>query len=197
MNNVIPENSRYIPFTQQKSCCVPTCLQIIMYKHNIPLIAAEKIGYHLGLVVHPDNKGLFYNTRTSKTPPASGYGTQITKSEYEPTKAFKKLGIPLKVKVIPANHFKTDNHLEKFLTDIENANKDVLLCFNHGVLIGDKRKSGGHVVIFDRITSKGIRIIDTSPNKPKWRNVSVSKMLTAMKKHGSKKSGGVWTITKT
>jgi len=168
-----------------------------MYKNNIPLIAAEEIGHYLGLIVHPDNDNLFYNVSTSKTPPISGYGTQITKSKYEPTKALKKMRIPLKVKVIPANKFKTNKHLEKYLSSVEKDNKDVLLCFNHGVLIGEKSKSGGHVVVFDRITKKGIRIIDTSPNKPKWRIVSVGKMLTAMKKHRSKKSGGVWSITVT
>lgn len=168
-----------------------------MYKHNIPLIPSEKIGYYLGLIVHPDNKHLFYNTRTSKTPPISGYGTQISKPGYEPSKALKKLGIPLRIDVLTAEQFKTNNDLETYLIDVETKDKDVLLCFNHGILINDPNKSGGHVVVFDRMTNKGIRIIDTSSHKPKWRSVSVSKMLKAMKKHGNKKSGGVWKITKT
>jgi hypothetical protein len=65
----IPPDSRYIPFTQQTSCCVPTCIQMVMYKLGIPLLPAEEIGYHLGLTVHPDKSYLFYNVRTSTKPP--------------------------------------------------------------------------------------------------------------------------------
>jgi len=38
------------PFTQQKYCCVPTCIQTVMYR-GIPLIPAEVIGCELGPIV--------------------------------------------------------------------------------------------------------------------------------------------------
>lgn len=59
MKNIIPKDTRYIPFTQQKSCCVPTSISIIMYKRNIPLIPQEVLGYYLGLIVDPEFKNLF------------------------------------------------------------------------------------------------------------------------------------------
>ena len=95
MEEIVPKNSRYMPFTQQAACCVPTCFQMIMYKHGIPLKPSEEIGYHLGLVVHPDRKKLFYNVRTSSEKPPAGYGTRIYDPEFEPNNAFRKLGIPL------------------------------------------------------------------------------------------------------
>jgi len=83
MKEVVPEDSRYVPFVQQKSCCVPACVSMIMYRHNIPLIPQELLGYYLGLVVREENKELFWNARTGERPPA-GWGTQIYKEEHHP-----------------------------------------------------------------------------------------------------------------
>ncbi len=51
---IVPKDSRYIPFSQQPYCCVPTSIQMVMYRHNIPLVPAEELGYHLGLTVPKD-----------------------------------------------------------------------------------------------------------------------------------------------
>ena len=168
---------------------------MVMYKHNIPLVPSEKIGHYLGLIVHPDNQSLFYGARTSKIPPRAGYGTRIYQPKYKPTKALRKLKIPLEIKIVPAIQFKTKNELKTYLSQVEKQDKDVFFCFNYGALINDSNKSGGHVVVFDRLKRGGIRIIDPSPNKPKWRIVTLVKMFKAMKKH-SEKSGGVWEISK-
>jgi hypothetical protein len=48
---IVPSDSRYVPLTQQKWCCVPTCIQMVMIKQGIPLQPAELIGYELGLIV--------------------------------------------------------------------------------------------------------------------------------------------------
>src|SRR5882724_1582645 len=103
MYKAAPNDSRYVPFTQQAYCCAPTSIQMIMYRHRIPLIPAEELGYHLGLVVSPDEKALFYDVRTANDPPsAAGFGTQIYNPEYEPNKVFQKLGIPLEFTLRPA-----------------------------------------------------------------------------------------------
>jgi hypothetical protein len=80
------------------------------------------------------------------------------------------------------------------LSGVERDNKDALLCFNHGVLVDDKEKDWGHVVVFDRTVDDKIRIIDPSPEHPKWRLVEPEQMFEAMSKHGEKRSGGVWLI---
>jgi len=191
-----PPNSRYIPFTQQPACCVPTCLQMVMYKNNIPLVPAEEIGYHLGLIVHPDRSGLFYNVRTSAEKPSAGYGTRIYLPEFEPNVAFKKLKIPLSLTVRPVSEIGNPAELVMLLKKIEANNQDALLCFNHGVLVDDGDKSWGHVCVFDRVIDGEIRIIDPSPEHPKWRQVGAEKLFEAMEKHGEKRSGGVWLIRK-
>jgi hypothetical protein len=192
---VAPNNSRYIPFTQQHACCVPTSIQMIMYRHGIPLIPAEELGYHLGLTVAPEDAGLFYSARTSPTPPDSGYGTQIFKPEYEPNNIFKKLGIPLTFSIKLADAFSTEQDLLGELSDIEQSDTDALLCFNHGVVRGKYEPHSGHVVVFDKIVDGKVRIVDASWKQPKWRLIDTALLLDAIKRHGNKNSGGVWRFT--
>lgn len=191
-----PSDSRYIPFTQQPSCCVPTSIQMVMYKNGIPLIPAEELGYHLGLVVHPDKAHFFYNVRTSPTPPSAGYGTRIYESEFEPNAVFKKLGIPLSLKVHGIKNMSSPDDLLAKLAEAEKKDRDVLFCFNHGALT-DEDKDWGHIVVFDRIVDGQLRIVDPAPEHPKWRLVTVDKMYHAMKVHSQRKTAsGIWYLNK-
>jgi len=195
---VVPKNSRYIPFTQQDYCCAPTCIQMVMYKNGIPLIPAEELGYHLGLIVPPSSKHLFYNAQTSSTKPPAGYGTRIYQKEFSPNIALKKLKIPLSLTINKIANFDSSEEVFAFLKKIEKENKDVVFCFNHGALIDDPKRDWGHLVLFDRIIDNKYRIIDPSPTHPKWRLVAPEKMFYAMKKHGEKPTAaGLWEINKT
>jgi hypothetical protein len=186
-----PNGSRYIPFTQQSYCCVPTSIQMIMYRNGIPLIPAEELGYHLGLTVPPDMAHLFYEVRTAGTPPATaGYGTQIFTPGYEPNEVFKKLGIPLSFSVTRAGELKTEDGLLRELRRVESDNTDALLCFNHGVVRGKFEPYTGHVVVFDRVIDGKARIVDASWKHPKWRLVEPALLLDAIKQHDE--TGGVW-----
>lgn len=176
---------------------MPTCIQTVMYKLGIPLLPAEEIGYHLGLVVKPEDGRLFYNARTSAVPPSAGYGTRIYKPEYELNTAFKNMGIPLHYEIKPIQHIASADELRSILAQAEADDANALLCFNHGALVDDPSRDWGHVVVFDRIIDGDIRIIDPSPTHPKWRVVKTEKMYAAMKKHGQKKTAsGVWILTK-
>jgi len=168
---------------------------MVMLRHNIPLIPAEELGYYLGLTVHPDRAYLFYNARTSKKKPPAGYGTRIYDPRFKPNKVFKKLGLPMSLTVKPITKFDSSKEAQNYLSAVESNDKDVLLCFNHGALIGDSSKDWGHVCVFDRLVGNEIRIIDPNPNQPKWRNVSINKMFHAMRKHGEKRSGGFWELS--
>jgi len=169
---------------------------MLMYKNGIPLIPAEEIGYHLGLIVHPDRAGLFYKVRTSNEKPPAGYGTRIYLPEFEPNVAFKNLGIPFSLTVQPVTELETPQQLLEVLSKVEGEDGDALLCFNHGVLVDDNDKNWGHVCVFDRVVDGKVRIIDPSPEHPKWRLVEAEKLHHAMVEHGVDKSGGVWLVTK-
>ncbi len=216
MKNIIPEDSRYVPMTQQKSCCVPTSISIVMYKLGTPLVSQELLGYHLGLIVDEKNKDFFWNPRTGERPLA-GYGTQIGLEEYNPDIAFEKLNIPLRMVVHSVDEFelREEDSLNKkevgrmdsrlrgndnrkdfvtFVSDCINEDRDILACFNHGTLKGDG-SSNGHTCVVDRIYPEKniIRLIDPSPNQPKWRELAIDKFKKAMENHPINK-GGFWEI---
>ncbi|MCA9397269.1 hypothetical protein KC573_00420 [candidate division WWE3 bacterium] len=192
-----PNDSRYIPLTQQRSCCVPTSIQMIMYRNTIPLIPAEELGYHLGLTVKPELKHLFYNVRYSKTPPSeAGYGTQIFNPEYDPNKMFRHFNIPLHFRIKLAHEIENSHELIALLKEVERKDSDALLCFNHGVIEGEFEPHSGHVAVFDRVIDEKIRLVDASPSQPKWREVDSSVLFEAIQKHGNENSGGIWYFEK-
>ncbi|KKQ45907.1 MAG: hypothetical protein US63_C0009G0018 [Candidatus Moranbacteria bacterium GW2011_GWC2_37_8] len=194
MNKIIPKDSRYVPLTQQKWCCVPTCIQMVMLKHDIPLMPAELLGYSLGLIVPKEELKYFWNARTGKRPPA-GYGTQANDKKSAPNAVFKKLGIPLKMTWSLINKFKTLDQFKKYLEDAEKNNKDILLCFDWGALVGSKFHNG-HLCVFDKAFSETgeLRFVDPGYEGSKWKIVKTEKMFEAMKYHGKDNGAGCWEL---
>ncbi len=180
---ITPKDSRYIPFTQQHSCCVPTCILMIMYKHGIPLIPQELLGHHLGLIVEEENKNLFWHVRTGVRP-ERGWGTQMYREEYEPNTVFSKLGIPLHVISRSVSSF-DNNGFRKFLIDVVEQDRDVLVNFDHTHLNKKKGSRQGHVCILDRVypDKNQVRLIDPSSKQPKWRIVNIDELKEAMEAH--------------
>ncbi|MDB5175796.1 MAG: hypothetical protein JWM81_654 [Candidatus Saccharibacteria bacterium] len=172
---------------------MPTCIQMIMYRHNIPLVPAEEIGYHLGLTVPPEDGHLFNRVRVADKPPvASGYGTDISSPDYEPNKAFRALNIPLRFSKKLATEIANEEALLSLLLDVETNDGDALLCFNHGVIRGQYEPHSGHVVVFDKIVNGQVRVVDASPRQPKWRSIELSVLFDAIQQHGDANSGGIW-----
>lgn len=195
---ITPRDSRYVPLTQQRRCCVPTCIQMVMLKHGIPLIPVEKIGYEMGLIVPKEEAQLFWNPRTGKKPPA-GYGTQANKPKYGPNSVFKRLDIPLKMKWSLINKFKEIKEFEEYLFTVVKKDIDILVCFDWPTLFDTENKGHwGHVCLLDKVDedSKTVRIIDPEYMAPKWRIVKTEDLYSSMRVHGSYNSGGFWELTK-
>jgi hypothetical protein len=195
--DIIPSDTRYMPLTQQKWCCTPTCFQIVMLRHDIPLIPAELIGYYMGLIVPEDGLKYFWNARTGERPPA-GFGTQAGNKEYAPNAMFKKLNIPLKITWSLINKFKDIDQFKNYLVEVEKNNNDVLVCYDWGKLFDKPEYQGGHVCVLDRVyvDKDEVRIIDPEYDAPKWRMVKIDKLFEAMKFHGQDKSAGFWELHK-
>jgi hypothetical protein len=194
----VPHDSRYIPLTQQPNCCVPTCIQMVMYRHNIPLHSAEEIGYHLGLVVPPDRGKLFCNVRTATDTPTAGYGIQMHLPEYEPNAAFARMNIPLDFTIEPVSKLSSANELLERLRAHQKNDHDVLVAFNLGALLEDPNLNEAlHVCVFDRIVDGRIRLIDPSFYAPKWRIFDAEQLFIAMQNHVSSEWGGIWLLTAT
>jgi len=185
---------KYIPLTQQRYCCVPTCLQMVMYRRGIPLQPAEDIAYALGLTVPEEDARLFSKVRTGERPPA-GWGTQIYKPEFEINKVLKEINIPLRVGV--DTDIKSVEELRTKLQAVQDADGDALLCFDYGKL-WDEDFTGGHVCVFDGLDDDGesVWMVDPERNVPKHRKASLQKLFEAIDFHGPANSCGIWPITK-
>lgn len=182
--------SRYIPFVQQPYCCVAACLQMVMYRHDIPLISQEALAYDMGLTVPEEDAGLFAKVRTGEKP-ASGWGTQIQKPEYDINVVLAKHNIPLSVEIDTS--VLTEELLQAKLQAIQDKDGDALLCFDYRVLWGGE-PGQGHVCVFDRIDGNDIWIVDPERNVPKNRKTSISHLAKAMNFHGPENTCGIWEI---
>lgn len=195
MSDIVPSDTRYIPFTQQRWCCVPACIQMVMYRHGIPLLPAELIGYHLGLTVPKKKLKYFWKGRIGKKPKA-GWGTQIGEKEFEPNRAFKRLKIPLEMEFKLIGEFSDFSSVINYLRDMEEKDTDILACFDGGVLFNEKIHYG-HVCVIDRVyfDKKEVRIIDSEYKAPKWRVVKIQRLYEAMKFHAvAAKKAGFWEL---
>jgi hypothetical protein len=196
-SNIIPGDSRYIPLTQQMWCCVPTCLQMVMLRHNIPLLPAELIGHHLGLIVDAESTKYFWNVSTGPKP-SSGYGTRISLPQYSLESMFNKLNIPLKSELKLISNFVTIDEFRAYMQSKVKDNHDILACFDWPTLFNPTESSHwGHVCVIDKIDSdsNSVRLIDPSQSSAKWINVQITSMYQAMKFHGDNNSGGFWEIS--
>lgn len=196
MKKFVPSDTRYIPLTQQKWLCVPTCIQMVMIKHQIPLVPAEVLGNMMGLIVPPVGLVYFWHARTGERPP-SGWGTQAGNPSYGPNHVFKKLGIPLKMTWRLISTFKTKQSFYDYVSELEKRAVDILVCYDWGTLF-EKDVHGGHVCVLDTVDMRKleVRIIDPEYDAPKWRIVPIDRLYEAMVFHGSKNSGGFWELEK-
>lgn len=188
---IIPKDTRYVPLTQQKWCCVPTCIQMVMLRYNIPLIPAEVIGDAMGLLVPKRDLKYFWDGKTGPKPKA-GYGTQLNE-QVQANKLFEKLGIPLRMKWYLIDEFPDLSAFRHFLENIHN--KDILICFDWGTL-KNSNYHFGHVCVLDKIyLDKGeVRFIDPDFDSPKWQTVKIAKLYKAMQHHGKENSAGFWEL---
>lgn len=183
--------SRYIALTQQPYCCVPTCLQMIMYRRELPLIEQEELGYALGLAVPEKARVLFPKALTQE--PSSGWGTQIQNAEYSLDKAFEKLGIPLKAEFILASQLDSTEILKERLQTADPAN-DTVLCFSYGALWGTDSLAG-HASLFDYVDGEEVWMVDPVADVPKHRRTSIDKLFNSIQKHGDQNQAGLWVIS--
>lgn len=184
----IPQDSRYVPFVQQPYCCVPTCLQMVAYKNKLPVLSQEYIGAKLGLVVPPEDAGYFYNVAVSEKPVvSSGYGTRIQDSDYSLETFLATEQWPLKVIQKLASTLTSESVLFEQLSQVEADQGDALICLQND-------RGYGHVMVFDRLVSDGIRVIDPSPQHAKWRTLPVAEVYDRIQRHGDDNFGGLWVL---
>ena len=194
--DIVPKDTRYVPLTQQRYCCVPTSIQMVMLRHKMPLLPAELIAHHLEVIVAPDKKKLFWNLPSKKNRPKAGWGTCVKESKTIDT-MFKELKIPLKADFRLIDSFASAEELGDYLYTKMKSDGDVLVCYDYQLLFNSENSSG-HVCVCDRIERKKaeVRFIDREWDVPKWRTVKLKKLFKAMQIHTSENMAGCWELVK-
>lgn len=174
---------------------------MVMYRRGIQLLPAEEIGYHLGLVVPPDQSSFFWRPTVVEEMPPAGYGIRFHLPEYEPNAAFARMGIPLRLTVEPIVGFSSAQALLERLCAVEADDEDAILPWNVGVLLEDPSegfRDWAHATVFDRVIDGRVRIIDPGWRAPKWSSFTAERMLEALQRHAriAPDWAGIWLLTR-
>lgn len=183
---------RYLAFNQQPFCCVPACIQMIMYRRRIPLFSQELIGSELGLVVPKRTTWILHNARTGKRP-VSGWGTQVEREEYSLNSFFERNSIPLYERYYSPEKI---HSLTQVLLNHKRQDDDLMACFRYGTLYGTK-SINGHVSLVESIHEDTVLLVDPKYGVPKFREVSVTRLKKAIEIHGQIRRAGIWSISGT
>jgi len=189
----------YTPFTQQYYCCVPTCIQWILYRRRLKLVDQEKIGLMMNLTVPPkDRKYFIENVKVSKRKPRAGYGTAVTRQCENINKFFRKYKVPLKATSYYPLRGLALKDPEKFLINNFKEDNDVIAVFNLGVLDIKKKKYGHAVLVSEVIKNEKTEIVVGDPwfKNPKFWKIELTKLIQGMDKKYDGVRRGFWVVTK-
>ncbi len=182
-------NPPYVPIVQERFCCVPACVFMILRRRRISDPSQEEIGWGLGLTVPKESAALFSKVRTGKKPKA-GWGTQIQAKQYSLGNYFRKNKIPL-----DSQYFfpKSEKDMESFATNQLERGNDLLVLFNYKKLYGGV--DAGHASLIQGISNGKVTLIDPERNVPKKRIVPLKQLWKSIQRHGKGKGGGFWAIS--
>lgn len=159
---------RYKLIRQEPYCCVPRCLQMIFDRRHISFESQIEIAKELGLRNDKEYKG-----------------TQVNKEEYSITNYLKKHKIPLSFKYFFITDYNEVKHfLNKYIED------DIIVCYKRGVMF-DKKMEGGHATLIEKVEGNSIILIYPEDEKG-YREVTLEKMLEAIKCHSKENMAGFW-----
>jgi len=155
----------YIPLTQQKYCCIPTCIQMILLRKNLKLYSQEEIGAKLGLVIPKKLKHLFSNIVKTGKKPKRGYGTREVENKFHLNKFFIAKNISLRSTRVRISE--SQNPKKLIETNLRKGNDIIVIYNNKGI---DKRgKSFGHGCLISEIKNNEVSLINPSSKKEKKR----------------------------
>ncbi len=199
---IVPADTRYVPLQQTPYGCCPTAIQIVMLRHGIPLVPAELIGWHLGLVIPPEDAKYFYNPRVSATSELYGCFPHPGDPEIDPDVAFKALDIPLSMTIHPVGDMSSEDAFKDLLSSSLGQDLDVLMSVRwKDVMIEEtitepSDPEAGHILVVDKFDGKTVRIVDPGRG-PKWREYEAGYLYRSMEQHANPRMAGIWVLRRT
>lgn len=183
----------YTTLTQQPFCCVPACIQMVLYRRGLSLLEQEEIGIDLGLTVPLENGGLFENVPTLTKPPTDtgDWGTRINIKKYDLNSFFKKRGFHLRSTYVHQDKIK---EVPFFIASNLEQRNDILTCFRYGTLYNENVPHG-HGSLIEKINGTQITLVEPMADL-KRKSVSVDKLIEAIIANQEKNHayGGFWVI---
>ncbi len=184
----LKQNPDYIPLTQQDLCCVPTTIQWVLVRRNLPLVSQEDIGKVIGLHVPKEKNHLFMYKFPNTKAYYGTYGTELNNKNLN--ELFEKYKLPLVGEYTKISKIK-DPH--KFIIENMKAGNDVCMMFHKKNVTGENWAHGSILAEYDTDT-KTITVGDPSPRYPKFWKVKLTKMVDAMNTKWDGNERGFWVI---
>lgn len=168
------EKRFYKDITQEPYCCVPTCIQMILYrryKEKFSFLSQKEIGNELGLIT-PDKK--------ISEKKLEELGVDVNEDRIN--KFFKKYNIPLQERFVKYNKVLRDDDF--FLLNQLECNLDVIVGFK------DEGKEVGHVSLVQKVeTTCPFFVIMMDPSVGS-KKIKFNELLEAIRR----KEDGYWLI---
>jgi len=148
----------YIPFTQQKYCCFPCCIQWILFRRGLKLISQDKIAKEVGLVIPPEDQRLFNEEmKVVKELPKGVTTYGVWKVDI--LKFFKKYRVQLKMTSYYPSKIPD---VKKFIINNLQKGNDMIVSFNVAPYANPKYKVNYiHSCVIDSIRTKDKKTIIT------------------------------------
>jgi hypothetical protein len=147
--------------------CVPSCIQMVLKRRNLPVVSLEEIGKNLGIII--PGAGI-------KKPPY-GWGTRLDIPRYSLNNFLEKENIPLKCSKY---HFNNISEFSQFVTYNLLKGKDILAIYRYGTLY-HKNIPWGHASLIQSI--KGTKIKLKDPNDNELKSVTIDNLVEALVNH--------------
>lgn len=183
---------KYKHVSQKPYSCVPACMQMILWRRNLPPRPQASIAYDLGIILPPSARRLLPQSYKGKKPPA-GWGTRLNLKKYSLAAFFKRHQYPLQTIFHSAKEFRAARQFKKFLLNNLNKNHDLLVCFNYPRLY-HLTGSWGHAALIEEVTPQYVILCDPSSKHKTTEKILLTDLLAALKKHYQ---GGLWVIKET
>ncbi|MBI3336360.1 hypothetical protein HYZ98_02215 [Candidatus Peregrinibacteria bacterium] len=169
----------YIPFFQKDYCCVPACIQMILYRRNLPLFPQGTIGKAMGLVIPKDYAEAFYeDIKTSRSKKLKTYGAHsIVKTL---NSFFRRKKIDLRSQYISPD---TIGDITGFVRKNILQGNDIMVSYaNHALesIRCAKNNRTSHCVLIQELDGDQVTCVDPYPDNPELWETRLHHLVDSM-----------------
>lgn len=178
---------RYKHISQKPYCCLPACVQMILYRRGVQGTPTQaEIAENLGVIVPPNDPRWWGSSRNGRW---LGPGAHADLPEYSLTRFFEKYQYTLREEYRAGSYFHSEEFLGNFLIYHLGVGSDIIVGYQ---LHAEMRC--GHVSLIEDIRGGVITLHDPSSWFKRQRRVDLSSLFCAMHNRDGH-IGEVWVIS--